>query len=242
MKKIKKRYEMHASYFVCAALLILFMIPLVSEEQAHSMTKRKHVVLLGASVGEGWKIESLPERINQGDYARYRFEYAGDYQFDKTQTLRKILQRKQDKPDAIILKECAAYFPGDFERYQALMKSWIKECRDAGVIPVPTTVIPVAKATSLRAITKDLVRPLLGKATSSVRLKALLHYNDWIKSYAKQEKLTVLDLESPLRISAEDWSLRADLHSGDGLHLNAQAYSLLDRIVIPVIDQAFRTK
>jgi hypothetical protein len=55
---------------------------------------------------------------------------------------------------------------------------------------------------------KDLIRPLLGKTTSSKRLQALLQYNDWIRSYAKQEGLTVLDLEKALRTSESDRSLR----------------------------------
>lgn len=242
MKKVNQKYGIRLSCFIYATSLILFIILFICEEQAHSMTRQKHVVLLGASVGEGWKIESLPARLNQRETMHYRFEYVGDYQFDKSQALRSILQRKQNRPDAIILKECAAYFPGDFEKYQALMKEWVRECKQAGVVPVPTTVVPVAKATSMKAIAKDLVRPLLGKATSSQRLKALLFYNDWIKSFAKEQGLTVLDIEAPLRASLEDRSLRADLHSGDGLHLNAQAYALLDQIVIPTLDRAFRKK
>jgi lysophospholipase L1-like esterase len=211
--------------------------------EVYAVTKKKHVVLLGASVGHAWDIASLPERLNQGKSAQgYTFEFVGDYQFDKTQTLKDLLQRKQNKPDAIILKECAAYYPGDLNRYQELMKGWIKDCKDARVVPVPTTVVPVAKATSMKNIAKDLIRPLLGKATSSARLESLLQYNDWIRAYAKQEGLTVLDLEETLRTSEADRRLRVDLHSGDGLHLNAQAYTLLDRIVIPTLDKAFSKK
>jgi hypothetical protein len=216
---------------------------IMCDGEVYGMTKKKHVVLLGASVGNAWNIGSLPERLNQGKSAQgYSFEFVGDYQFDKTQTLKSILQRKQNKPDAIILKECAAYYPGDLRQYQELMKGWIKDCKEARVVPVLATVVPVAKATSLKAITKDLIRPLLGKATSSKRLQALLQYNDWIKAYAKQEGLTVLDLEATLRTSDADRSLRPDLHSGDGLHPNAKAYALLDRIVIPALDQAFKKK
>ncbi|NPV03130.1 MAG: hypothetical protein HPY67_00125 [Syntrophaceae bacterium] len=207
------------------------------------MTKKKHVVLLGASVGHDWKIDSLPERLAQNSGAnRYGFEFVGDYQFDKTLTLQKILQRKQNRPDAILLKECAAYFPGDLNRYQELMKSWIKKCRHAGVIPVPTTVVPVIRQQSLTTRMKDAVKHVMGRPTSGMQLEKIGQYNDWIRSYAAGENLTVLDLEAAVRISAEDRSLRTDLHSGDGLHLNVEAYRILDSIVVPVLDQAFKRK
>jgi hypothetical protein len=50
----------------------------------------------------------------------------------------------------------------------------------------------------------------------------------------------VLDLEDPLRTSKEERSLRLDLHTGDGLHLNKKAYSSLDQIVLPTLDEIFR--
>lgn len=231
-----------AGCVLAAAALFLVSVILCNDEGL-GMTKKKRVVLLGASVGQAWRIDSLPERLGQESGAkRYSFEFVGDYQFDKTQTLRKILQRKQNKPDAILLKECAAYFPGDLTRYQELMKSWIKECRDAGVIPVPTTVVPVIRQQSLMTRMKDAVKYMLGRPTSGMQLERITQYNNWIRSYADAEKLTVLDLEAALRVSDEDRSLRTDLHSGDGLHLNPKAYQLLDPIVVPALDGALKRK
>jgi len=207
------------------------------------MTKKKHVVLLGASVGQAWKIDSLPERLGQNSGAnRYSFEFVGDYEFDKTKTLRKILQRKQNKPDAVILKECAAYFPGNSTRYQELMRGWVRNCRDTGAVPVLATVAPVTRATSLKDIVKDLAKPFFGRAYAAARLKALEEFNDWIKAYAEEEGLAVLDLEAALRTSETDRRLREDLHSGDGLHLNPKGYALLDQIVLPALDRAFGKK
>jgi hypothetical protein len=226
-----------------STFVILLLSVIICDNEVYGMKKDKHVVLLGASVGHAWKIESLPDRLKpSGSSQTYRYEFVGEYAFDKTEALNKILQRKQNRPDIIVIKECAAYFPGDLRQYQELMKGWVKECKKAGVVPVPTTVVPVTKATDLKSNLKDLIKPLLGKANTSQRLESLLQYNDWIKVYAKQEGLTVLDLEATLRISETDRRLRADLHSGDGLHLNAQAYGMLDKIVIPTLDQALRKK
>jgi len=205
-------------------------------------TKKKHVVLLGASVGQAWSIEALPDRVAAAQ--GYRFEYAGEYAFDKTEALRKILQRKENRPDAVLIKECAAYFPGDLHRYQELLKEWVKECRKANVIPIPTTVVPVVstKNKPIKEWLKDFIKTFLGRPTTATQLEGIFRYNDWVRAYAAQEGLTVLDLEAPLRTSQGDRSLRVDLHSGDGLHLNSTAYGILDTIVVPTLDRAFQKK
>jgi len=54
--------------------------------------------------------------------------------------------------------------------------------------------------------------------------------------------LTVLDLEGALRINDSDRRLRPDLTSGDGLHLNKKAYSIIDNIVVSTLSKAFEGK
>jgi hypothetical protein len=208
---------------------------LLVQTEVSGMEKAKHVLLLGASVGKAWEIEGLSQRLGLKDY---RFEYVGKYDFDKTDALKAILARKENRPDAVFIKECAAYFPGDLDKYKKLMEGWVKECRSAGVTPIPTTVVPVIRDESLKTRIKDIIKRLIGRPTSEARLTGILAYNDWIKSYARQEGLMVLDLEAPLRVSENDRSLRKDLHSGDGLHLNAKAYVLLDSIVQSVLSKA----
>ena len=235
-------------YLVClTAFVVTFLLAalMLCENEVHGMAKQKHIVLLGASVGHDWKIEALPERMKQNQAIRgYRFEYAGEYAFDKTEALNRILQRTKNKPDAIFIKECAAYFPGDLREYQRLMKGWVQQCRKAGVIPIPTTVVPVvsSKNKAMKDQLKDSIKTLLGRPTTATQLEGIFRYNDWIKEYAAQEGLVVLDLEAHLRTSQADRSLRVDLHSGDGLHLNSKAYELLDAVVVPTLDRAFRKK
>jgi hypothetical protein len=240
-----KKRQIYLACALLSAFIILLVHALICDNEVYGMTKKKHVVLLGASVGHDWKIESLPERLKQTSAAQgYRFEYVGEYAFDKTEALMKILQRKQNKPDAIIIKECAAYFPGDLRQYQELMKGWVKACKNASVVPVPTTVVPVvsSKNKTIKERVKDFIKTILGRPTTSSQLEGIFQYNDWVREYAAQEGLTVLDLETPLRTSQDDRSLRVDLHSGDGLHLNSRAYEILDPVVVPTLDRAFRKK
>lgn len=216
-------------------ILIFFFVWLqINHPEVNAMEKNKHILLLGASVGKAWTFEGLPKRQN---LKGYQFEYIGEYNFDKTRALKEILARKDNKPTAVLIKECAAYFPGDLAQYQKLMIGWIKECRTAGVTPIPTTVVPVIKDNSFVTKIKDIIKRIIGRSPHDLRLTSIQKYNDWIKSFAQKEGLLVFDLEAPLRVGAEDRSLRLDLHSGDGLHLNAKAYGILDKAMAEFISQ-----
>ena len=236
MNKASKKMRAWTIQVVLFLMFFASYSTILVGNEGYGMEKPKHIILLGASVAKDWKMDDLPKRVNlQG----FRFEYVWEYQFDKTKPLQEILQRKENKPDAIFIKECAAYFPGDLQNYQALMKTWVKQCREAKVIPIPTTVVPVIRPDSIKMRAKEFIKRLLGRPTSKTQIAEIIKYNDWVKSYAQEQGLVVLDLETPLHISDTDRSLRLDLHSGDGLHLNEKAYALLDRIVVPVLDKAF---
>ncbi len=197
----------------------------------------KHVILLGASIGEGWDIGKLPNRIDAGGYT---FEFVGEYVFDKSKALNEILMRNP-KPDAVILKECSTYFPGKFEEQKELMQKWIEALQKNGIIPIPATVVPV---TSPRMFTVQYVKNLMkkylpmGKINIEKRQSYVVEFNDWVRKYADQKGLAVLDLEGTLRRDESDRRLRPELSSGDGMHLNRDAYALLDKIVIPTIMKA----
>jgi hypothetical protein len=212
--------------FLGFALIIFIVVLQLNHPEVYAMEKNKHILLLGASVGKAWNFDALPQRLN---LKGCQFEYVGEYQFDKTKALREILARKDRKPAAILIKECAAYFPGDLAQYQKLMTGWVKDCRAAGVIPIPTTVVPVIEDNSFVTKIKDIIKRIIGRSPHDLRLTSILSYNDWIKIYAQKEGLLYFDLEAPLLVSPNDRSLRLDLHSGDGLHLNSKAYGILDK-------------
>lgn len=199
----------------------------------------RRVLLLGASIGRNWNFSALGERINRHEYA---FEYSDGGAFDKSAKLMEILARKENRPDAVFLKECAAYFPGDIKQYQGLMKKWVEACRESGVIPIPTTVVPVTRWHSLKKFGIDIVKlrnPFkLGSPLTPNRQLAIQSYNDWIRAFCAQNGLLLLDLEEAVRTSEKDRFLRSDLATVDGLHLNQEGYRILDRIVIPAIEKA----
>jgi len=116
-------------------ILVLVCVYIIPGDIMAGETKRR-IVLLGASVGKGWQIERLPARANNDEYI---FEYAGVYSFDKTQALHSFLGREEGtRPGAIILKECAAYFPGELSLYKKLILQWIADCEAKVVMKFQT--------------------------------------------------------------------------------------------------------
>ena len=207
--------------------------------QDNAIPAKKHIVLLGASIGGAWDISRLPERVGTG---KYSFEYIhGGSQFDKSEELQKILRRTEKRPDALILKECAAYFPGDLKRYKELMKSWIEKCQGAHIHPIPATVVPVTKLHPFKLFFGYLLLkgkdPLkVGSPFRNMRFLQICEYNDWIRTYSREYDLPLLDLEAAVRYSEKDRHLKSSLASLDGLHLNPRAYRVLDGMVVPTLE------
>jgi hypothetical protein len=177
------------------------------------------IAFVCASVGSNWNIN---EHFPNLDIQVY-----DEYQFDKGNRIREILS--SNKPDIMIIKECAAYFPPDSQgssmsAYQDLIRDWVNLCRGEHVIPVLTTVVPI-----------DPNNP----SNWAGQLESILEYNDWIRDYCRDENISVLDLEKALRVSDSDRTLNPRYDSGDGLHPNDIAYSeKLDPILIPALENA----
>jgi hypothetical protein len=203
--------------------------------------QKSKVVLIGASVGKAWDIRGFPQRVGSD---RYRTAYIGVYHFDKSEAVEQALSDKKDPPDAVILKECAAYFPSDisFADSKRLIKQWIGDIRKHRIIPIPATVAPVTPEHDDRFKThnplKIIVKRILG-ISMMTRIERICEYNDWIAAYAETEGLPLLDLEGALRRSDTDRFLREELTSGDGLHLNNLAYQRLDAALKSTLDDLF---
>ena len=168
---------------------------------------RLRVVLVGASVGKAWRLHVVFPNLRS----------LAHYAFDKGPVLESAIA---SRPDAIILKECAAYFPDDGVD-RALIPRWLQRIRGAGIRPVLATVVPVTRAHAARA---------------PGRAEAIRAFNDWLRQLAADEKVPLLDLEAALRCSPEDRHLDERFDGGDGLHLAGVAYrGRLDPLIPPLL-------
>lgn len=192
---------------------------------------KTRVLLLGASVGQDWGVEGLPKRLGND---RFEFEAVQAWQFDKTGMLDEVLMRPKRKfkatksylkgflepspvkPDIIVIKECAAYFPGDLASYKSMVKKWVATIRAAGRKPAIATVSPITRARTL---------------THPGRIESIRAFNDWAREYAESEKMPLIDIEAAMRTDAKERLLREE-YSTDGLHLNRKAYDVLDKVLL----------
>ncbi len=184
-----------------------------------------YIVLLGASITKQWHLNKLPERVSFDD--KFIFGYRTIYEFDKGKAIDGLL----DLPvpvKSVIIKECSAYFPIDQEVSQKQIKGWIEKLKTNNIVPILATVVPVTKE-------HDQKHP--------GRFNSILKYNEFIRDYAAQESISVLDLARGLQISQEDKHLRDAYAQKDGNHLVKQAYEeSLDNIIVSVVQKAIKDK
>lgn len=172
---------------------------------------RQQVLLVGASVGKAWRLHIRFPNIRTLDH----------YAFDKGPILEAAIAAR---PDAIIIKECAAYFPNDGVD-RSLVPGWLQRVRSAGIRPVLATVVPVTRGHA---------------AAAPGRVEALWAFNDWLRHLAEEQRVPLLDLEAALRCSPEDRHLAEGLDSGDGLHLKRSTYrERLDPLIPPLLARVF---
>ena len=240
-------------YFVVSIISIvsIYIIITSCKEEKNVMKEYvetdSHILLIGASVGKAWNFPSLQVRLNN---YKDKFEFIAIYKPDKSDVLEEVISRQENKPDIIIIKQCAAYFPANSESYDSkiadcykkLAMGWIEKCKKNDIVPILATVVPITEKMPLwpktkRMIKKYIIRKKISSYHRNIRQQGINDYNDWVRNYADKNGLIILDLESALRISESNRYLIPKL-STDGLHLNKKAYLRLDKVALKTLAKA----
>jgi hypothetical protein len=223
-------------WFVVVAIIILVGIATVvirrnANPQISRSTNTVHVVLIGASIGQGWHLAEWPTRAKASGFTA---ESIPAWQFDKTEAVEEVLMRPARKfrltrsyirslleppprkANVVILKECSSYFPGDLALYKRNIEKWVSQLQANHSTVILATVVPVTRTRAQQSPDKQ---------------ECLVEYNGWVREYAKQHGIAVLDLESALRTDESGRYLRDEFAISDGSHLNATAYAVLDDIL-----------
>ena len=200
-------------------------------QQISGSTKTTHMVLIGASIGQGWRLAEWPTRAKASGFTA---ESIPAWQFDKTEVVDEVLMRPArkfrptrtylkslfqpppSKADIVILKECSSYFPGDLTVYESSIQNWVSRLQAKHIRVMLATVVPVTRARARQSPGKQ---------------ESLVEYNEWIREYAQEHGIKLLDLESALRTDETGRYLRDDFATSDGSHLNAAAYVVLDDVL-----------
>lgn len=188
-------------------------------------------VLVGASIGNGWKFNELTARTGIKDK---KLEFIGVFDsFDKSPVLNEIYRRK-NKPKAVIIKECSVYFPGDTKKYKEMVTKWVSELKANDIEPVLATTVPPGKPEGLVYKIKSFVKGILGKKN---KFEEISSYNDWLREYSRTSGYRVLDLEKELRYSDHNRHLNPEYDRGDFTHLNSKAYQKLDNAMVQFLNK-----
>lgn len=217
----------------------------VSEPSAEPQSAaRMHVVLIGASIGKSWDLPALPQRRNN---QHFTFEALQVWDYDKSEAVEETLLRPARKfkftrtylrgffepsprvPDLIVLKECSSYFGSDvqLQRKKELFGRWVEEIMQKKIRVMVATIAPVTRARAER--------------DGAAKHQAIREFNDWVRAYAQEQRLPLLDLEKALRTDEKERYLRDEFTSGDGSHLNRAAYEVLDRVMIEALNRINET-
>ncbi|RJP72344.1 MAG: SGNH/GDSL hydrolase family protein [Candidatus Abyssobacteria bacterium SURF_17] len=187
-----------------------FQTEIVTQEPAPT-----YVLLVGASVGKAWDLPSLPKRLKADGLV---FGYRGKYGYDKTDVIDRIV-KSQIRPDIVIIKECAAYFPKERGKIIERLPGWVEMLKAEGITPVVATCCPVTKE-------NDRANP--GKQA------AIDEFNSFVRTLGVENHVEILDLAGTLSISETNSYLRESFAQPDGLHLNQSAYSALDHVLMDI--------
>lgn len=183
------------------------------ETYASPRKLKNYVVLFGASVGKSWNLRSLSKRKNGN--ANF-FGYRGKYEFDKEELLSRVI-KSPVKPDYVIIKECAAYFPRDVEKGFSKINLWLESLRNSGINPIVATVVPITKKRA---------------EDEGERIKSINKFNNKLRFLGKQNGILVFDLQKLLSDGSEEMYLDEKYAREDGLHLNKMAYEYLDDSIL----------
>lgn len=178
-------------------------------------TFNRYVVLVGASVGKSWNLNELHLRKNTKN--NIYFGYRGKYDFDKSDVIHSLISNEL-KPNAVIIKECAKYFPRDIDSSLKLVDEWVASLKSNGIVPILATVVPVTSEHD--------------KQNDNL-MNSINEYNNALRSYSSDKNVSIIDLQSILSDGFEKNYLNPLYASEDGLHLNSMAYSdVLDDFLI----------
>jgi len=175
---------------------------------------KKYIVLFGASIGHAWDLPELSRRQHVKDYF---WGYRGYYEFDKSSLVKLILDSPV-KPNVVVIKECAAYFPRDTKKAITKLFSGVEKLEKKGIEVVLATTVPVTR-----------------KRTSENpdQMKSLNEFNKSLRKEASKKGIRILDLQAALADTSGQRYLADRFAVEDGLHLKKSVYQdVLDKLMV----------
>jgi lysophospholipase L1-like esterase len=210
-----------------------------SEKNPDSSKKNKNVVLIGASYARGWSLFKFNgmEVVNKGESGEQSFEMLERFQEDVISL----------QPEAVIIwgfindifRSKRENIVAAKERAKNSFKEMVRLSVENGIIPILTTEVTVRGKDSWKETIGAWIGGLTGKKSYQDYINQnVLEMNQWIRDYAKENELLLLDLQ-PV-IADNKGKRKKEYATEDGSHISDKGYEKLTKYATKVLNEHFR--
>jgi lysophospholipase L1-like esterase len=184
------------------------------------------LVILGASYAADWKQPALPKYtvVNRGKGGEVTDQMLARIDRD-------VLAAK---PNSVLIwgfinnlhRAPAGGLPAAQERIKSDYRDMVARARSAGITPILATEVTLSEAIGLKNRLAAMVGKLRGKTGYAAKINTpLREVNDWMRDYARTEKLQLLDIEK-LFDDGEGYR-KTEYTRDDGTHISDEGYAAL---------------
>jgi lysophospholipase L1-like esterase len=184
------------------------------------------LVITGASYAADWKQPALPGYtvVNRGKGGEVTDQVLARFESDVVAA----------KPQAVLIwgfinnlhRAPAGGFPAVQESIKSDYRAMVARARQAGITPILATEVTLSEAIGVRNRVAAFVGKLRSKTGYAAKINApLREVNDWIRAYARMEKLQLLDIEK-LFDDGEGFR-KTEYTRDDGTHISEEGYAAL---------------
>lgn len=188
------------------------------------------IIIMGASYAAGLDLETLMDRqvINKGVGGEQSFESLA--RFDQ--------EVIAENPAAVILWGFINdIFRSDHEKMDAAVErikssyvAMIEKARQNGIAPIVSTEVTMSLQPGFKAWARSLIPRMMGKTSYQEYINGhVMHVNQWLKQYADENGILLLDLQAVL---AEGGVMRKTRYAqADGSHISDEGYQRIGEYI-----------
>lgn len=188
------------------------------------------LVIAGASYAKSWGKPALP------GYTVVNTGKGGD---ETQQVLARFDEVLAAKPDAVILwghinnihRAPAGQMEAAKERAKANFREMIDRAQSSGITVIVGTEVTLSEAVGFMNRLAAFVGSLRGKEGYAAKInKEVRAVNDWLRAYAREKKLQVLDFEKVF--DDGDGFRKIEYTDDDGTHITKEGYAALTKYAV----------
>lgn len=206
----------------------------VASKAVSDGNKVNRIVLLGASYAKGLSVDYINGRpvINKGIAGQQSFEMLSRFDTDVVAL----------NPEVVIIwgfindifRSDRKNIDKTIEKIKSCYIEMIFRSRKNGIKPILATEVTMSPPHGLKDSVLVWIGGIIGKASYQEYVnKQVMNVNDWLKSYAANNNIPVLDFQRQL--SAGDTTRKKIFSQKDGSHLSEEGYAVLKAYLLDAL-------